>query len=472
MEHNLPPEVWRLVFDVADPGALLAASTTSRFFHASSIDALIRRIVWRGRERALQHLSALWTRFPHKGRHVRSLTLYCTPPLHGMANDNEIHRDILKKITLFRLGLTHLTLSGVVLHGEFFGLLDTLARLRELNLRQCVVPPPPATLCTPPPLQHLSLVHLDAQVGAEHVYSPYFIHLFPNIPMLSFDRTLFFGEPIPHAERASPTRLTIAGVGDHHNSEMYTHILAHTNISLRKLTHLRVLVSMDNFPPYYEHMPVTVPIPSGELDSLHSLMAPLNMILRLAAACTGLVRVTVQGPLCGTYLAFRLVDRLVQHNHPVAELAFTLVTWDGSIFPYICEHFPDLESLEVLFLEGEVTPEFLAVLGKHIAALPRLRSLYLHNFPDGWYDCFPWRRIPKPTLKRTIKSSTIDELSRFSSSLMLTKLDTATWVRADVHSEWLTSKDEMGGEWSSSRSLDEHMRLDYDPRLYIRPCYY
>ncbi|KAF7297846.1 F-box domain-containing protein [Mycena kentingensis (nom. inval.)] len=406
---------------------------------------------------------------------VRSLTLCAVPPRCVKVLVGKDNTDVLKRVSIFQHGLSRLVLSGVVLSQDFFHLLEELPHLRYLNLRQCVVAPPPETLHAPPAIEHLSLVHLVPQADVAVKYSPYFIHLFPRAATLSLDRNYL----PPEGTYATPTTLVVPGTENVlYNSELYMHMLTKTNIRLHKLTHLIILMSQSYFPPFYVEPPVSVSFPPGQLQRLHSVTAPLQIVLPLLAAGTRLRRLAVQGALAEPELAVQVVDAVTQKMHPLSSLAFTLVHWDEHLLAHISAKLKELEALEVLYHARQLNQAFLKALEtQYLPAMPCLKSLYIHFFPNGFYDPFLRRQIPTRTrsIPRAVGLTQLSQLTRFSYSLVRLRLDSDdTWSRANAASAWGTVKGtpEMDMQWTSSRSIDEDQRLDYDPSLYLRPFQY
>ncbi|KAF7322449.1 F-box domain-containing protein [Mycena chlorophos] len=305
---ELPTEIWMLIFDFADTRTLAAVSVTCRFFHAISMDALVSHLVWQSPERARRHLSTFWVRFQNKGRSVSSLTIKFTPFLRSETVAFDVYADIFQAMSVFRYGLRRLVICGTALPDNFFEFLDGLPSLQDLNLRQCIVPPSPQHLRTPPHLQTLSLVDLSPRcVG---VYSAYFVHLFPSVTNVSIDHG-------PHAHHCSklsvptiecaPKRITLGPAVDDVSCLHYMDTLS--LFRLHELETLVVIVTELHYPPFicFDRFPMKDNPHLTQLRRLQTLVAPPHVVELLARATSGLRRVAIQAMRFTILLALLVV---------------------------------------------------------------------------------------------------------------------------------------------------------------------
>ncbi|KAF7291733.1 hypothetical protein HMN09_01265100 [Mycena chlorophos] len=99
------------------------------------------------------------------------------PQPKGEAMPFEAHREIFTSVAMFG-GIVEMVLCDITVPNSFFVLLNKLPRLRRLSVRQAIIPTPPETLSSPPPLESLILAFLTP--CREYTYSAYFLHLFPS----------------------------------------------------------------------------------------------------------------------------------------------------------------------------------------------------------------------------------------------------------------------------------------------------
>ncbi|KAF7299165.1 hypothetical protein MIND_00865100 [Mycena indigotica] len=504
---QLPNEIRALIFGYVDSQTLSVVSITSRLLHAASASALLRHLVWRSHRRAEEHLHTFWQKYPDRERFVRSLSLKFTPALRkdlssdpepdGSEFDFDFHQDVLSKISRFHYSLFQLVLCGLAIPANFYALLDSLPHLRDLTIRQCVIPDPPPRLSCPPSLEVLTLVHLRPRRQRVPTYSPYFIHLFPTVTRLAIDHLGIATFPAPHSFPmiCSPTNIVLA----FSFPSLMLPTQDYANI-LREIPseNLCTLTVIDTFC----YSPTRPSCP--ELDfwdtklrfpCLHSVTAPLAIINALIRVTAGLQHVAVQGAIWHTHLATRLIDELQQYRHHVRSLALTLVSWDELVATRASEALPRLERLEILYqVDGEggiddFQPQpskafFATMTGRHLSKLPHLTTLCIHPFPASLYDSFqfPLRALEEPATPsfalvveeglRRVSPAKIEEMWRLLPNLQQVTLpdgDQAlqTWIR-HAKGQWRAMgncRDYEAG-WTSARAVPKTMYATHDPSIY------
>ncbi|KAF7317220.1 hypothetical protein HMN09_00457100 [Mycena chlorophos] len=479
---RLPNEIWALILGFTDLQTLTAVSTTCSHLWAQSVHVLVRHLVWSSPRVAEQNLSCFWHQFPSKSRAVRSLTFLSTPPRIDESIVCEELRSTFDEMKIFSNGLRELVLCGLTLPSNFFELLEELGRLQQLVVRQCVVPEPPGRLSPPPRLQKLTVSFLSPIQNK--AYSPYFPHLFPDVPFLAIDRDPTAHGPIPVV--CAPQKMTMAA--DFHEisnpAEHYLSALAH--FCLHKLERLEVFSPILYFQPFYVDPSFFAPWLAGSLPRLQTLLAPLSLVRALARVTKDLRCVAVTGTLCMDAHIFGLIDDLHQNGHPLRSLAIVLTSWDDRVLDSIADRFCELQALEILYLEcepelrrfhlpyhqPEPSERLLSTFKTaYLPRLPQLEVLHLHPFPDAIHTFTGTLRYPAP--KKTVgevATKTVASRLRLvqtiaGTSSLLTRLRLAhdhrasqTWVRHALDSPW-TPIDEGYDEiqWSSARLVDMNL---------------
>nr|GAT49852.1 predicted protein [Mycena chlorophos] len=474
----LPNEIWMEIFAHADLRTLYAASLASRLLHATSCDAFIPHVGWKNPEGARQHILTFWSRYPEKCKRMRTLSMQFMPQPKGQAIPFEAHREIFTSMAMFG-GLVEMVLCNITVPDSFFVLLNKLPRLRRLSVRQAVIPRPPETLSSPPPLESLILAFLTPRHGREHAYSPYFLHLFPSTNSIKIDwDPCPHGGPLPTTSLCSPTYLSM---GDDHMEFTWpsnVYLQALSRFDLNNLEHLVVNAPWLTFPPFPEEYPTHVF--SSKLPRLRTLFAPLEMVFALVRSSSALTSVSVQGGILYTERALRLVDDLQRFCPLLTTLAFTLVlwdksvVWDNSVVRSISERLPHLEALEILYHQCDpacTSPckPSQQLCASDLSKFSNLHTLHIHPFPPVAWEGFFLAPPPQTPGHRDDFASTpcamrlaVETLTGSSRTLERVRLAydhdaSQTWVR--VEGEWKAVEERhMDIEWSSASILSEDLR--------------
>ncbi|KAF7314928.1 hypothetical protein MIND_00006700 [Mycena indigotica] len=379
--HVFPNEIWMLIFDNCPLATLWAVSLTCRLFHAVSLAAFLRSLVWKSPERARQHISIFWSLFPpEKAPVVRSLDVRFTPPLRSERRlpPADLHKDIVGKISLFHKTISQLTLCGLILPPIFFDLLNHLPTLQHLVLRQCILPGPPpvSVLVSPPTLESITLSNLDRSRECPTVFSPYaLLMLFPQVPFISVDRLMEsrkWGKPLP--QLGIPRHLTLASVAPLGLFVTRQHLTALTRFFLFRLEKLVVVIPELYRLPFREEIPVWDTLIS--VPRLHLLAAPLSIVRVLLRSKPPLTHLAIQGAIPTTAHVACLMNDILSDD--IVSLALTVASWDPALVELISRRLPGLQSLEILYCDAASAPASASPCAADL--LPHLTALCIAPF--------------------------------------------------------------------------------------------